>query len=114
MKKTAIFLMIAFFTLGLFINPVLSMDESKDTYVEKPNYWSTSKGDAMLFDLILLRPIGFAATTVGFAATIVGLPWSISGNYTREAGDALLGEPVGFTFIRPLGEVFPPQEYLDR
>jgi hypothetical protein len=114
MKTTAIFLMIAAFSLGFFVIPAFSMDEDKDAYVAKPNYWSSNKGDAMLFDLILLRPIGFAAVTVGFAATIVGLPWSISGNYTREAGDALLGEPASFTFIRPLGEVFPPQEYLDR
>ena len=106
--------MIAAFSLGFFVVPAFSVDEGKDAYVAKPNYWSTSKGDAMLFDLILLRPIGLAAVTVGFAATIVGLPLSISGNYTREAGDALLGEPAGFTFIRPLGEVFPPQEYLDR
>ena len=114
MKNTAIFLMIAAFSLGLFVVPAFSMDDSTNAYTEKPNYWSTNKGDAMLFDLILLRPIGFAAMGVGFAATIAGLPWSISGNYTREAGDALLGEPTGFTLIRPLGEVFPPQEYLDR
>ena len=104
--------MIAAFSLGFFVIPAFSMDEGKDAYVEKPNYWSNNKGEAMLFDLILLRPIGLAAVTVGLAATIVGLPLSITGNYTREAGDALLGEPAGFTFIRPLGEVFPPQDNL--
>lgn len=114
MKKTAIFLMIAVFSLGFFVIPAFSADESKDEYVEKPNYWSTGKGDAMLFDLILLRPVGLAAFTVGLAGTIVGLPLSISANNTREVGDAMVGEAGNFTFIRPLGEVFPPQEYLDR
>ncbi len=114
MKKTAILTMLVAFALCFSAIPAFSMDDYTDRYIEKPSYWSNNKGDAMLFDLILLRPIGFAATTVGFAATIVALPWSISGNYTREAGDALLGQPAGFTFIRPLGEVFPTHEYLDR
>lgn len=106
--------MIAAFSLGFLVIPAFAADESKDDYVEKPNYWSTGKGDAILFDLILLRPVGIAAFTVGLAGTIAGLPLSITANNTREVGDALVGEPGNFTFIRPLGEVFPPHEYLDR
>ncbi len=106
--------MVTAFSLGLFATPGFAMDESQDVYIEKPNYWSTNKGDAMLYDLILLRPVGFASLIVGFAGTIVGLPFSVIGNNTREVGEALIGEPGKFTFVRPLGEIFPPQEYLDR
>lgn len=107
--------MIAAFSLGFFVTPSFAMDEyTTDMYTEKPNYWSTNKADALLFDLVLLRPIGIASIGVGFAATIAALPFSIIGNNTREVGDALLGETGKFTFVRPLGEVFPPHELLDR
>ncbi len=102
--------MIAAFSLGFFIIPAFAEEE----FVEKPNYWASGKGDAMLFDLILLRPVGVASIVVGFTATIAGFPFSVIGNNSREVGDALLGEPVNFTFVRPLGEVFPTQEYLRR
>ena len=115
MKRIAILFMIAAFSVGFFVVPTFAMDEyATDVYTEKPNYWSTSKGDAILFDLLLLRPLGFASIGVGLAATIVALPFSITGNNTREVGEALLGEAGKFTLVRPLGEVFPPQEYLDR
>lgn len=101
--------MVAAFSLGFFVIPAFAMDNE---YIERPNYWSSNRGDAMLYDLIILRPVGLAAMGVGFAATIVGLPFSIIGNNTREVGDALIGEPTNFTFVRPLGEIFPPQDYL--
>lgn len=114
MKTTAIFIMIAAFSLGFFVVPSFAMDEYADVYTEKPDYWSTNKADAILYDLVLLRPVGLASVIVGFAGTIVGLPFSLIGNNTREVGDALIGETGKFTFVRPLGDVFPPQEYLDR
>lgn len=101
--------MIAAFSLSFFVIPAIAMD---DQYIEKPNYWSSNKADAILFDLVLLRPVGLASMGVGFAATIVGLPFSIIGNNTREVGDALIGETTKFTFVRPLGEIVPPQDYL--
>jgi hypothetical protein len=108
MKKVAIFALVVVFALGFFIIPSYSQD-----IMESPNYWATGKGDAMLFDIILLRPLGLAAMGVGFAATIVALPFSIIGGNQREVGEALLGEPTAFTFCRPMGEVFPKTASLD-
>ena len=113
MKTTAIFIMIAAFSLGCFGIPAFAMDEYGNEYIEKPNYWSSNKADAILFDLVLLRPVGFASLVVGVAGTIVGLPFSIIGNNTREVGEAMIGETARFTFVRPLGEVFPPHDYLE-
>ena len=90
--------MIAAFSLGFFVIPAFAQD---DVYIERPNYWSSNRGDAMLYDLIILRPVGFAALIVGFAGTIVGLPFSIIGNNTREVGEAMIGEPGKFTFCPP-------------
>jgi hypothetical protein len=114
MKKTAIFLIIATFALCFYAIPAFSMDDYTDRYIERPNYWSTNRGDAMLYDLILLRPVGLASMIVGLASTIVALPFSITANNTQEVGDALVGETTRFTFCRPLGEIFPTHDYLDR
>lgn len=102
MKKVAIFAFITIFTLGFFVIPSYAQDMS-----EAPDYRSTQKGDAMLFDLILLRPLGLASVGIGFAATIISFPFAVMGGNTREVGDALLGEPMRYTFVRPMGEIFP-------
>ncbi len=109
MKKVAIFILVAAFSLGLFALPAFAGDD-----MEKPDYRGTGKGDAMLFDLIVLRPLGIASIGLGFAATVVALPFSIIANNTREVGDAMLTETTNYTFVRPLGEVFPSQSMLDR
>lgn len=109
MKKAAIFIMIAAFSCGLFVLPAFAGDD-----FEERSWRGTGKGEAMFFDLVLLRPIGIASMGVGFAATIAALPFSIIANNTREVGDALLGETTNYTFMRPLGEVFEPASMLDR
>jgi ABC-type phosphate transport system permease subunit len=111
MKKIIIFFMIAAFSLGSLAIPAFAMDEYKEEFVEKPNYWSTNKADAMLYDIVILRPVGLASVIVGAAATIVAFPFSITSNSSREVGDAMIGETSRFTFCRPLGEIFPPAEY---
>ncbi len=111
MKKIIIFLLVAAFSLGSLAIPAFAMDEYTEEFVEKPNYWSTNRADAMLYDIVILRPVGLASMIVGLAGTIVALPFSIANDSSREVGDAMIGETSRFTFCRPLGEIFPPQEY---
>jgi hypothetical protein len=108
MKKVAIFMILVAFFCGSFAIPAFAEDEAERSWR------GTGKGEAMFFDLVLLRPIGIASVGVGFAATIVALPFSIIANNTREVGDAMLTETVNYTFVRPLGEVFEPASMLDR
>ncbi len=58
---------------------------------------------SMMFDLVLLRPLGLAATVVGTAFFVVSLPFSILGGNTGEAAKKLMVEPAKYTFTRPLG-----------
>lgn len=60
---------------------------------------------AMAFDVILMRPIGFAATVVGTAIFIVSLPFSALGGNHEAAAETLINEPFFFTFQRPLGQL---------
>ena len=109
MKKVALIVLVAALSCGVFAFPALAEDE-----FEKPNYTGSGKGDAMLFDLILLRPLGLASVGFGFAGTIVAFPFSVIANNSREVGEAMLGETLNYTFVRPLGDVFQPPTMLDR
>ena len=58
---------------------------------------------SMMFDLVVLRPLGLAATVVGTAFFIVSLPFSALGGNTGEAANKLVVAPAKYTFSRPLG-----------
>jgi hypothetical protein len=60
---------------------------------------------AMAFDLILMRPVGLAATIVGAAIFIVSIPFSALGGNSEAAAEKLINEPLFFTFQRPLGQL---------
>ena len=59
--------------------------------------------EAMIGDLLIIRPIGIAVTAVGMAVFIVSLPFSVPGGNTRDAFQKLVVDPAKFTFKRPLG-----------
>lgn len=62
-------------------------------------------GAAMAVDLVLLRPLGLAATVLGGVLYVVSLPFSAAGGNADEARQKLVEEPAGYTFQRPLGEI---------
>jgi hypothetical protein len=99
MKKKMSFVLIALLVFGVIVPSVYSQE------TEKPNYKGTGKGEAILFDLIFLRPLGIASCGIGLATTIVAAPFIVGRENAREIGDALLNEPGNFTVIRPLGQI---------
>ena len=69
-------------------------------------YFETKEpsGDAMLYDTIVLRPVGFVATVVGSVFWLISLPFSAAGDNVDTATEKLVKEPAAYTFKRPLGE----------
>jgi hypothetical protein len=61
-------------------------------------------GGAMIYDLVIMRPVGLAATALGSAFWLLSLPFSASGGNYDIATEKLVKEPAAFTFKRPLGE----------
>jgi hypothetical protein len=59
----------------------------------------------MCGDILLLRPLGFAATVIGAGVFVVSLPFSALGRNVDEAAQKLIVEPAKFTLSRPLGEL---------
>jgi hypothetical protein len=65
---------------------------------------------AMVFDLVLIRPLSLVATTLGVGFFVVSLPLAvIQGEWPRQTAENLVLEPARYTFLRRLGEM----EYRD-
>ena len=99
-KKFLVIFMISVFLIAPFASTALA-----DDYFERED----PSGALMIFDVILVRPIGIVATVVGSVFYVVSLPFSLLGENSDEAGQALVKDPAAYTFSRPLGE-FPERD----
>ena len=59
---------------------------------------------AVIADVIVGRPLCFAATVVGSAFFVVALPFALFSKSVAKTGDVLVGKPARATFTRPLGD----------
>ena len=98
MKKTILFTLITLLIIGIVV-PSLYCQEN-----EERSFKGTGKGEAIMADLLFLRPLGVASCGIGLLATIASLPFMCCRDNGREVVGALLTEPGNFTFVRPLGK----------
>jgi len=59
---------------------------------------------AVTMDLLLLRPIGFATLVGGTGIFILSLPLAVISGSVGKTSNALVVEPLKYTFTRPLGD----------
>lgn len=58
----------------------------------------------MIWDIVILRPVGLCAQAVGAATFFISAPFSAAGGNIYDAQDELIVKPAKFTWKRPLGE----------
>ena len=92
------------FVIIVLLTAPLASTAMAEEYFERED----PSGGMMIFDFVVVRPIGIVATAVGSIFYVVSLPFSLLGQNPGEAGVALVKEPAAYTFTRPLGE-FPEQ-----
>ena len=95
-KKSLVFLIAAVLLFTWAASPVLAKEKQSITGEDR-------NAVSMMFDLVLLRPLGLAATVIGTAFFVVSLPFSALGGNTGEAANKLVVAPAKYTFSRPLG-----------
>jgi len=64
-----------------------------------------ASADAMIGDLVFLRPLGLVAMVGGSLAFVLSLPFSALGGNVGEAAQKLVVDPTRYTFVRPLGHM---------
>jgi hypothetical protein len=69
-------------------------------------YFETKEpgGGAMMYDMIVVRPVGAVATAVGSVFWLITLPFAAAGDNVDTSTEKLVKEPASYTFKRPIGE----------
>ena len=94
-KQSTIFFVIAALVIIPFGSISLAQDENQNVEIS---------AEKMIFDFILLRPMGIVATILGTSVFVVSLPFSAAGGNSKEAYQKMMVEPASYTFKRPLGD----------
>jgi hypothetical protein len=89
-------------TMAIFLIVTTSLGQ-EEGYTPPPTP-KEATAEAMLADVLLLRPFGLAATILGTAVFIVALPFTLPTRSVDEAAQKLIVDPGKFTFARPLGQ----------
>jgi hypothetical protein len=61
--------------------------------------------EAMAFDLVLVRPLGLAATALGVGLFVAQLPFDLFTWNVKDPAQRLIVAPAKFTFSRDLGQM---------
>ena len=99
MKKIAKHTVIILLIIALIGIPFGSSVLAQDYFEAKE-----PSGGEMIYDAVIIRPIGLIATVVGMAFFVVTLPFSALGGNVDAAGEKLVSDPGKYTFKRPIGE----------
>lgn len=96
MKKffSVIFVVLFFFSI---ITPVWAEEENDSETQDIPTPVET------IIDLLVLRPMGLAATALSASIFVLTLPFTLPTKSDKIAKEALIKKPYEFTFKRPLG-----------
>ena len=93
-KPSFIFFMIATLLVIPFGFSALAEDEFE---TEQPG------GGAMIYDFLVMRPVGIISTAVGSVFFVISYPFAALGGNTDMAKEKLVKDPFNYTFKRPLG-----------
>ncbi|NBP02060.1 MAG: multidrug transporter [Proteobacteria bacterium] len=66
--------------------------------------WTVERGFAAVGDLLVVRPLGAAATVGGFGLFAVASPFAAMADGTEDVFNTLVKQPAEYTFVRDLGD----------
>lgn len=69
-----------------------------------PAFAGTENDSDVAGDIIFARPLGLASIVAGAGLFIVSLPLAIITGSVNKTSQTLVGNPVKYTFVRPVGD----------
>ncbi len=104
--KRCIFFIVLFFFVFIVFNPFNSY--SQTVYSEETHERvSNKRGENIIFDLFVLRPLGVASCIIGVASTIASLPFALTSESSDIVAEEFIIKPVKHTFQRKLDDIDP-------
>jgi len=95
--------LLASLVVGLALTTIALADSGTCTPCDDSD-WTVARGFAAVGDLLVVRPLGTAATIGGFGLFAVASPFAAMADATDEVFDTLVQEPGEYTFVRDLGD----------
>jgi hypothetical protein len=98
-------LLIAVLTVTLLGGILLQSALGQEAYRTENAQPGTTRGDAVLFDMLVLRPLGLIATGLGVVTGAAALPFAVISRSGESTYRGLVTEPLCYTFRRPPGDL---------
>ncbi|THF56842.1 hypothetical protein [Pseudothauera rhizosphaerae] len=89
-------------TLALAV--ALALAPARGALAEDHGPVTGDRGADMAVDLVVVRPLGLVGAVIGTAGFIIALPFTIPTGTVGETAREWIGDPLEYTFNRPLGE----------
>jgi hypothetical protein len=103
MKKIALILAITM--LAITSIPVLAQEVLPPDPTLTGRFTAEPAGEFIIFDALILRPLGLVSMGVGAVGAAASAPWAASSNSQDRVNRELLQKPYWYTFCRPLGDI---------
>lgn len=66
---------------------------------------SPPQGEFIIFDALVLRPLGFVSMAVGMVGAAAASPYAASSNSMDRVQRELIDKPYNYTICRPVGDI---------
>ena len=96
-------LLISLLALMLSVGPVLAYEDQEQANRQP-------RGEEMMADALVARPLGLVAMVLGAVTFVVSLPFTLPSGSADSAQKALVRAPTVYTFKRPLGRFLSCEE----
>jgi hypothetical protein len=77
---------------------LITFGSANTARADSPAEQKSTRSMSKMFDLLVVRPVGFAMTVAGTGLFIATLPATAISGDTKQAGDALIGHPAKIAF----------------
>lgn len=94
------------FTVYLFVFCLLAAPLSSGAFAQNSvnDQDEQAATEEMVFDALVVRPVGIVGTIFGCGVFVVSLPFSMLADNVSTTFDTLVAKPAKYTFKRPLGD----------
>ena len=103
MKRIILILTITL--LSMTALPVLAQEVLPPDPTATGRFTAEPMGEFIIFDALILRPLGLAAMAVGATGAAISYPWAKPSNSEDRVNRELLQKPYWYTFCRPIGDI---------
>ena len=103
--KRIILILTAIAMLSVTAVPLMAQEQLPPDPNMSGRMASPPLGEFIIFDAVILRPLGLASMVLGAAGAAVASPWAASSNSMNRVQRELLDKPYDYTFCRPVGDI---------